>query len=218
MKKILLAGAFAALATSAVAADLPSRRAPVAYAPVAPVFASWTGGYVGLEVGYDWFSPKNPTVKGAQAGIRAGYDWQIGGNFVVGLLGNVDYSWARGKNASVAVDTKVSSNYRFALDGRAGYLVTPNTLVYALAGYTNAPIKGTTISTGVKFIDKAANGYNVGLGLEQKITANWSAFGEYRFNRLFLSNAGNTSAFNDHEVKLGLNYRFGGPSAIVAKY
>ena len=48
MKKLLIAGAaLAALATSAVAADLPSRKAPV-YAPLAPVF-SWSGSDIGVN-------------------------------------------------------------------------------------------------------------------------------------------------------------------------
>jgi outer membrane immunogenic protein len=53
MKKLLLAGvALAALAGSATAADLgrPVYRRPVVYAPV----YSWTGLYVGGNIGYTW--------------------------------------------------------------------------------------------------------------------------------------------------------------------
>ncbi len=53
MKKFLLAALMAGVATSAWAADLPTRKAPAAPMPVyvAPVF-TWTGFYVGVNGGY----------------------------------------------------------------------------------------------------------------------------------------------------------------------
>jgi outer membrane immunogenic protein len=51
MKKVLLSTvAFAGLTVGALAADLPSRRAPAPYVAV-PVF-TWTGLYVGVNAGY----------------------------------------------------------------------------------------------------------------------------------------------------------------------
>lgn len=53
IRKLLLSTvAIAALSSSAFAADLPSRRAPPVYAPPpAPLF-TWTGFYLGAQVGY----------------------------------------------------------------------------------------------------------------------------------------------------------------------
>ncbi len=52
-KTILGTIALAALSTSALAADLPSRRAPPVFAPPPPVTAfSWTGYYIGANAGY----------------------------------------------------------------------------------------------------------------------------------------------------------------------
>jgi len=54
LHRILLASVAAtALAGSAFAADLPSRAPPPVYVPPAPVF-TWTGVYVGGQIGYAW--------------------------------------------------------------------------------------------------------------------------------------------------------------------
>ena len=56
MRKVLFTTALLALPGMAAAADLPSRRAPPVYVPAAPpppVF-TWTGLYVGGQVGYDF--------------------------------------------------------------------------------------------------------------------------------------------------------------------
>jgi outer membrane immunogenic protein len=117
MKKLLLAGvAVAGLvagATAASAADLPSRT----MAPMAPMISAvpvftWTGFYIGAQVGYAWGDdqddfPANALVftpgvgytafdsgfggdnDSFLAGVHAGYNYQIG-SFVVGIEGDVE--------------------------------------------------------------------------------------------------------------------------------
>ena len=52
MKLVLAASLLATASTVAVAADLPSRRAPPVYVPPPiPVF-TWTGFYIGGNAGY----------------------------------------------------------------------------------------------------------------------------------------------------------------------
>ena len=59
-KVLVLATAFSlALASSAFAADLPSRKAPAYISP--PPAALWTGVYVGLNAGYGWGAASNAT-------------------------------------------------------------------------------------------------------------------------------------------------------------
>jgi outer membrane immunogenic protein len=118
MKKLLLAGvAVAGLvagAGAASAADLPARTAPIAPAPMIPAIPifTWTGFYVGAQVGYAWGNSNNDVPPGAffvndagflvpfdqgfggdndsfLAGVHAGYNYQIG-SFVVGLEGDVE--------------------------------------------------------------------------------------------------------------------------------
>jgi outer membrane immunogenic protein len=116
MKKLLLAGVAAAgltMAGAASAADLPVRTmAPPPMIAAVPVF-TWTGFYVGAQVGYGWadngddfvpeafvVGPANTLVPftgafsrgdsdGFLAGVHAGYNFQFG-QFVVGLEGDVE--------------------------------------------------------------------------------------------------------------------------------
>ncbi|WP_036259442.1 outer membrane protein [Methylocapsa aurea] len=118
LRKVLLASAGAvALAGSAVAADLPSRAPPPPYLPPAPIF-TWTGLYIGGQVGYGWgrdsatlFDPGTPDIiipdqgvipgipatsfpinfnpGGVIGGAHLGYNLQIG-QWVAGLEGDVN--------------------------------------------------------------------------------------------------------------------------------
>jgi outer membrane immunogenic protein len=109
MKKVLgLVGATLLFAGPALAADLgkpPVYKAP----PLAPVF-SWTGWYIGGNIGYGWGESTSPgisvtdvgtglasylgvgnvfpslTPKGVIGGGQLGYDWQVNPNFVLGLV------------------------------------------------------------------------------------------------------------------------------------
>ena len=59
-RKFLLAsvGALALTGSAALAADLPSRAPPPVYLPPPPIF-TWTGIYVGGQIGYAWASGNN---------------------------------------------------------------------------------------------------------------------------------------------------------------
>jgi outer membrane immunogenic protein len=117
MKKLLLAGVAAAGlvagASASMAADLPSRT----MAPMAPMISAvpvftWTGFYIGAQVGYAWGDsedefPANAVVVGPGgtfvpfeagfggdndsflAGVHAGYNYQIG-SLVVGVEGDIE--------------------------------------------------------------------------------------------------------------------------------
>ena len=115
MKKILLSSvALLGLATGALAADLPSRRAPAPIIAAVPVF-TWTGFYVGVNAGYTWgpwdasssqiiFDPSathDAKVNGGLVGLQAGYNWQAGG-WVYGLEGDIQYTGAKDTDAWTA--------------------------------------------------------------------------------------------------------------------
>src|ERR1700759_423676 len=111
-KLLLSSGLVLAMAASAVAADLPSEKGPPSFAPPPPPVFSWTGVYIGGQVGYEWgrttFGVVNPVTgavtggfpaiheQGVVGGVHVGYNYELGGfglgpgGFVVGIEGDVN--------------------------------------------------------------------------------------------------------------------------------
>ena len=101
-----LAGAVSTLVLTQIAsaADMPVK------APLAPAIIpySWTGFYVGANVGYAWgpwdasasqiiFDPStthDPKVDGWLGGLQAGYNWQSG-RWVFGVEGDIQITGAK---------------------------------------------------------------------------------------------------------------------------
>jgi outer membrane immunogenic protein len=190
-------------ASTAFAADLP---APAYKAPVvAPVLFSWTGCYVGGQVGYAWgrdsdnevftatgaaspFSPASAaTPNGAKVGGYLGCNYQTGA-FVFGVEG--DGEWANLKasttfsNTGAAPDfynTKVDAQGSFR--GRIGYAFD-RVLLYATGGVAFANIDQQDVvgATGV-FTDNSTTrtGWTVGGGLDYAFTNNLIGRVEYRY-------------------------------------
>ncbi|MCP3409969.1 outer membrane protein [Bradyrhizobium sp. CCGB01] len=125
------------------------------------------------------------------------------------------------------------------LRGRVGILATPKVLFYGTGGLAFGEIKTTGTMTGftpagVAIASVGSNsatraGWTAGVGVEGKITQNWSAKLEYLYMDLGRFSSGPftlapastisanvSSRFTDHILRAGINYQFGGP--VVAKY
>ena len=117
IRKFLLASVGAIVLTgSAFAADLPSRAPPPVYLPPPPIF-TWTGIYVGGQIGYAWTSGNNQftgfdpffdggtflssSIGGTPSGVIGGghvgyqlqlpqWSWFSSSGIVIGLEGSVD--------------------------------------------------------------------------------------------------------------------------------
>jgi outer membrane immunogenic protein len=175
-RRTLLASAGAlALTGTALAADLPSRAPPPVYLPPPPVF-TWTGVYIGGQIGYAWANdpsdvvfvpplappppppPPPPPIgnpfgyrpQGVIGGAHIGYNLQIQ-QWVIGLEGSVD-----GTSLSRSVFEPVSgftfgtrSDVQGSIRGRAG-IAFDRVLLYATGGVAFAGITDNyTDVTGV---------------------------------------------------------------------
>ena len=163
MKKILLTAAALAtfVAAPAMAADLraPAYKAPPP--PPVPVY-SWTGCYIGGNVGGGWARTDQTQIakvggpaiipnndfgrsEGTQVigGGQVGCDYQFAGNWVVGVQGMADYSNIRSSHVvptafpGFPVGAFISNNrvnYTVTATGRIGYLFAPQVLAYVKGG------------------------------------------------------------------------------------
>jgi outer membrane immunogenic protein len=131
---------------------------------------------------------------GGDLGVRVGLggDYQFSPWLVGGLFADVDrsntstgaYVHSKGADGSITV-LSVGQNY--ALGGRLGVLVQPQTLVYALAGYSwlklESDIPRLVNGPPVEFHSPLFHGWTLGGGLEHRLTDNLSLRGEYRFSQ-----------------------------------
>jgi outer membrane immunogenic protein len=273
MKKILLGAAVAMLGIApALAADMaPSyTKAPP---PVAAMVYSWTGFYVGGNVGYSWFDRNStlstpdqgsatsffgpalaagalPSVYGVNprgwlGGGQAGYNWQAG-MWVFGVEADIQGADIKGTAALATTGipgfVPIGAAAGEKLDwfgtarGRVG--IAANTALFYVTGglayghvqhafFTAAPAVGQSAGGSDSQVDV---GYTVGAGVEWAFNNNWSVKGEYLYmdlgNRtttaLGITGTPATAILNlrSHDqyniVRVGLNYKWGGP--VVAKY
>lgn len=192
MKKLLIAALFA---TTVAAPAMAQEAAP------------FTGPRVEGLIGYDKLKGAGDGRDGLGYGIAAGYDFQLGGA-VAGVEAEFADSNTDGcdSNYVVANDRICASARRDLYAGaRLGVAVTPSTLLYAKAGYTNARV-------GVNYTNPAnaaqnfslrdnLDGVRVGAGVEQKLGTNLYVKGEYRYSNY-------ESGFERHQVLGGLGFRF----------
>ncbi len=118
LRTILISGlATALLGGAALAADLPTKKAPPAFVPPPPV-VSWTGFYIGVNGGYAGDQFKYPfsgylddgadpiingggsadlTSSGFLGGVQAGYNYQFATSWVGGIEADIDATSITGK-------------------------------------------------------------------------------------------------------------------------
>jgi outer membrane immunogenic protein len=205
MKRIARSAAFLVTVAggAAAAADLPH---PSYYTATAPLSAySWTGPYLGGNLGYEWgTTSNNPTrPSGFAGGVEAGYNWQSG-QFVFGGEADIALSGA----SDTFAPWKFSNPWFGTLRGRAGYAVS-NFLIYGTAGLAFGELEAETV--GLRSENHTNVGWTAGVGIEAGFAANWSAKLEYLFVDL-ASNpfalTGTSNALSANLFRMGVNYHF----------
>ena len=196
MQKTIFAAALAAAVGmgSAQAADLRTTGS-LKDAPVYMPASTWTGFYFGAGGGG---GAANQTLAAELDGpgtlakfsgtggfgtVQVGYDRQIDQHFVVGAF--FDYDFANIESSLTipvitgfpAITTAMTDSW--TVGGRLGYLVNSNTLVYGLAGYTEAHFEMPLNLPGVDY-----SGWTAGAGIETNLGGPLFLKGEYRFTSL----------------------------------
>jgi outer membrane immunogenic protein len=205
MKKFLIVAAgLAALATPALAADMPLK----ASAPVVSPAYDWTGYYVGVNGGYGWSGNVGPITytngigqvftttgttfndKGGFGGVQAGYNMQMG-HFVLGVEADIEAANIRSSilggvtNFADLYEGTRKLDYFGTLRAKAG-LAYNQVLFYLTGGFLFGQVSTSTDRTntpGFPWIANSAGqtGYAVGAGIEYAFARVWSVKAEYQY-------------------------------------
>jgi outer membrane immunogenic protein len=222
MRKVLSLAAVAVILASggAYAADAIVYSEP---APVAPAsFYSWTGGYVGFNLGYGGGKAKHPfsvtdttgtlasgslnmNSSGFLGGVQAGWNFQAD-QIVYGVEADFQGGNVKGEtniSANVpgagALDAAIGTklNWYGTVRARLGYTATDRFLVYATGGLAYGETKSYAKGDlgGAAFnesVKKTKTGWTVGAGAEYAVTDNWTVKSEYLYTDL-----GKANVFSD---------------------
>ena len=205
-----VAGAVLGVAGAAEAADMPVKAPPPLVAPF-----TWTGFYIGGNIGAAWGDRDATDVTRGLVfsqtssgrfigGPQAGFNYQFN-NFVIGVEGDIDWI-ARNRNSPnivvPAVGTiAVTSTIPWIATAAARFGVAmDHWLLYGKAGggwLGNNNFTVSNLTTGNSIVaanNREAGGFLGGVGVEYAVTNNWTVKAEYDYvglkRRTFLIPAG----------------------------
>jgi outer membrane immunogenic protein len=208
-----------AIVPGAQAADLLT-KAPVMPAP------SWTGWYIGANLGAAWQNMNNNSEKARLGhvdgstligGGQIGYNWQHGSS-VFGIEGDIS-GLSDPSNSVAGKSASTSTHWLSTIRGRWGLAVT-DTMVYATGGVAFGEVENTIASNGGfvpnKSVTKTKVGWTVGGGVEHMWDAHWTIGLEGLFVDLGKSSVTpgtfttKTTTFSNQLVigRVKLNYKF----------
>lgn len=210
IKSVSTALGLALLSTTAMAADLPSRRAPPVFVPPPIPAFTWTGFYVGAQAGYEFgksnglaYNNRTGALVGANSanengfigGGHVGYLFStqslpflggfgnnlFGGGLVAGVEGDANYSSARANYLLGTIQNGSRDDIQGSVRGRLGVSVD-RVLFYATGGAAFGGLRNSyTGAAGFDSFNRTRVGYTVGGGVEYAITNNVSVRAEYRY-------------------------------------
>jgi outer membrane immunogenic protein len=234
MKKFALATIlFASGVSSALAVD-PSLPPYAAYQM--PVW-SWTGLYIGADLGYGWSKvdhsvtvnaisvSTNPS--GFLGGIHGGYNWQFG-QFVAGL--ETDIAWANitdttgavGKVGLVPFAIQAEDKLRWLGTTRArlGLLPAQSLMIYGTVGLAYGGVEDNVISSigsssinssfaQLSSVSETRFGWAAGAGAEWAMNNNFLIRAEWlHYDLGSTTNAFDTATHSGNIGRAGLSYKF----------
>lgn len=228
---IVVAASLGCLAKPALAADLPAYKAPP---PALPALYSWSGFYLGAQVGYAWgrdhtYETLTSTgaftgfewrydMNGVVGGLFAGANYQVGPT-VFGLEADIEAAGNKGGfyDPPGAGDTNI--RWQGTVRGRLGF-AADNVLFYATGGLAYADISHTYTEVFTPISETTRDirvGWTAGVGIDYAVTQNLLARVEYRYTDYGSYKYDSLTAFPGltgeqspviNTVRLGLGYRF----------
>jgi outer membrane immunogenic protein len=196
MKRFLTGLAMLAASTAlASAADLGVKPVIVPVTPTLVSAYTWSGLYVGAQVGYSWNAddwrnvPGGPNAEGWLAGGHVGYNMQFN-MLVVGVEGSLAWSNASGSGRCGPGNIfrcGTDHNWTGDLRVRAG-LAADRALFYVAGGIAadevEASAKLLVCPGGSASKTETMVGYTIGGGAEFALTNNWILGAEYKYSDL----------------------------------
>lgn len=176
-------------------------------APFTGLRAEGIVGYDNLSDGGDQDSASS---NGVVYGGQLGYDFQTG-RAIVGIEGEIS-----GSTTDTRTDNLIAAGDRFQLDAgrdlyagaRIGIAVSPQAIIYAKGGYTNAQVQSEyRLGTNVVRDTVELDGFRVGAGAEYQLTPQFHVKGEYRYSN-YSSIEGYDTDIDRHQVLGGIGVRF----------
>lgn len=173
---------------------------------------------------------------GIFGGGQIGYNWQFAPNWVFGVEADIQGGDLRSSityppiGGTASRSSEHNINYFGTVRGRLGYAFDKS-LIYVTGGYAYGDVEYTVHNITNAFLyrhSSVQSGYVVGGGWEYMFLPNWTGKIEYQYidlgsvdlerNPLLTGPGvrGRDARTDLHTVRLGLNYKFGGP--VVAKY
>ncbi len=215
--------------------------------PPAPAF-TWSGVYVGAQVGYGWGSSDphdetrgnglpNFSTSGVVGGGHLGYNFELS-QIVFGLEGDVNATTARGTGHDDAdygrldpLGYSLHQNFDFSIRGRLGYAFD-RVLIYGTGGVAYGDFRTSYWSSTGLFDGPNTQGrfgWTVGGGVEYALDNDWSIRAEYRYTDYgriaywdqTVTNRVISQRVTDNRVQVGFSYKFDlapSPAPVVAKY
>ena len=211
---------------------------------------TWTGFYVGGNIGFRaseaaW-TVRNAIVPmsydyssiGVRGGLYAGYNWQFAPRWVTGVEADIGFGDHETRQVNFFPGgggvfgpllpgdfSAIKLKWDGSLRARLGYLVTPSTMLFGMAGVAWQQVELNLLCVSFFLCAPDAGhgetirpGWTVGGGIETALTGNWFARAEYRYAsfgtfNLPLTFIGTTSGVPievaTHTATFGLTYRFG---------
>ena len=172
------------MATAASSADYQTPYSPS---------TDWSGLYGGVYLGgttgevtgddrpWGGLLVEKDTMSGLSGGLFLGWNAQSN-QWIYSVEAEAGLSSSNGETVILGVEVKEKSLWTVRLRARAGYLITPNTLLYAAGGLSVADMDIDTDSA-VAGDDRATMfGWTLGAGLEAKISETMRARIEYIYD------------------------------------